>query len=533
MALLTLIFGRLGIPLAPHKTVGPTTTLEFLGIELDTIKMEARLPLVKLNRLLDLLDEFLLRRSCTKRQLLSLLGHLNFACRVVPPGRTFMSRLIELSKGIQKLHHHVGISSESKQDICMWKEFLSGWNGISLFLDRYLTPAPDMQLFTDASGIGHGGYFRGYWFHERWATNLRLDHDKTLSSTISASHTLPDSLSRDVRLNQAVDTCQRASLGIRTVGSYATGVRTWCVLQFAAMFKITGQSTTYPVISENILVYFVTHCATYLHLKFSTIKVYLAGIRNHYLLGSHSNPLVTSQGLNLLRLQYVLRGIRRLQGSATRPRLPITFDLLKRLCLLLRSGVYGPYFDLLLEAAFLLAFFGFLQCSEFTSLSQSFNPQVGLCVKDIKTLGNSRSVDALVVTIKSSKTDQFRRGFELRLYPTGSAFCPVSSLHRFLLVRHKMGAAPHKPLFMLPERVPLDRAHFTNSLRFLLTRLGFKAHLFAGHSFRIGAATTAASVHLPDHLIQTMGRWSSNCYRTYIRTPEQLLQSAFKTLASV
>nr|XP_006816894.1 PREDICTED: uncharacterized protein LOC102802474 [Saccoglossus kowalevskii] len=181
MALLTLIFGRLGIPLAPHKTVGPTTTLEFLGIELDTIKMEARLPLVKLNCLLDLLDEFLLRRSCTKRQLLSLLGHLNFACRVVPLGRTFISRLIKISKGIQKLHHHVGISSESKQDICMWKEFLSGWNGISLFLDRYLTPAPDMQLFTDASGIGHGGYFRGYWFHERWATNLRLDHDKTLS----------------------------------------------------------------------------------------------------------------------------------------------------------------------------------------------------------------------------------------------------------------------------------------------------------------------------------------------------------------
>ena len=39
----------LGIPMAPEKTVGPSTTLAFAGIELDTVLMEARLPQEKLD----------------------------------------------------------------------------------------------------------------------------------------------------------------------------------------------------------------------------------------------------------------------------------------------------------------------------------------------------------------------------------------------------------------------------------------------------------------------------------------------------
>jgi hypothetical protein len=38
--------------------------------------------------------------SCTKRELLQLLGHMNFATRVVIPGRSFTSYLIELSTSV-------------------------------------------------------------------------------------------------------------------------------------------------------------------------------------------------------------------------------------------------------------------------------------------------------------------------------------------------------------------------------------------------------------------------------------------------
>ena len=44
--------------MAPEKTVGPSTTLAFAGIEMDTVFMVARLPHEKLDKCQDLLSTF-------------------------------------------------------------------------------------------------------------------------------------------------------------------------------------------------------------------------------------------------------------------------------------------------------------------------------------------------------------------------------------------------------------------------------------------------------------------------------------------
>jgi hypothetical protein len=182
MALLTMIFNKLRVPLSPSKTVGPTQVLEYLGIILDTLRMEARLPIDKLQRLIALIDSFLARSKCTKRELLSLLGHLNFACRVVIPGRTFISRLLVAATKVSELYHHVYLDSECKADMLMWKHFLDNWNGISLFLDDKFTMAGDMELFTDASGkYGIGGYFHGEWFASTWPIDPEYSADLSVS----------------------------------------------------------------------------------------------------------------------------------------------------------------------------------------------------------------------------------------------------------------------------------------------------------------------------------------------------------------
>ena len=76
------------MPIAAHKTEGPTKCLVFLGIEIDTIG--------KPERLQSILRQWGDRRVCTRKELESLVGLLNHACKVVRAGRSFLRRMIDL-----------------------------------------------------------------------------------------------------------------------------------------------------------------------------------------------------------------------------------------------------------------------------------------------------------------------------------------------------------------------------------------------------------------------------------------------------
>lgn len=67
--------------------------VEFLGIELDSEAMEARLPLAKLQRARRLVAAATRARSISHRDLEILVGFLSFCARVVVPGRAFLSTL--------------------------------------------------------------------------------------------------------------------------------------------------------------------------------------------------------------------------------------------------------------------------------------------------------------------------------------------------------------------------------------------------------------------------------------------------------
>ena len=84
-----LTFKNLGVPISPGKTVGPATELEFLGIILDSQKAEARLPCDKLERLQGELTKWSKRKRATLVELQSLIGTLNFACKVIPQEELF------------------------------------------------------------------------------------------------------------------------------------------------------------------------------------------------------------------------------------------------------------------------------------------------------------------------------------------------------------------------------------------------------------------------------------------------------------
>ena len=89
------IFDDVGAPMH-HKTEGPSTVLTFLGIQVDTSFSQLSLPLEKVTILQEILSRWLGRKSCTKKELQILLGHLSHAATVIQQGRIFLRMLFSL-----------------------------------------------------------------------------------------------------------------------------------------------------------------------------------------------------------------------------------------------------------------------------------------------------------------------------------------------------------------------------------------------------------------------------------------------------
>ena len=152
---------RIPLPGSSHcRRKDSRPNLTFLGIELDSVQKVARLPQDKVDDIRSRLLAFRQRKSCRLRELEQLLGKLNFASRVITPGRTFMRRLYDATLNVSKPYHRIRLSPECHLDLFWWSHLLDGWNGKSFFLDLQETLASDILIESDASGaIGHGAVY--------------------------------------------------------------------------------------------------------------------------------------------------------------------------------------------------------------------------------------------------------------------------------------------------------------------------------------------------------------------------------------
>ena len=125
----------------------------------------------------------------------------------------------------------------------------------------------------------------------------------------------------------------------------------------------------------------------------------------------------------------------------------------------------------------------------------------------------------LRVQLKQSKTDPFRLGINIFLGCSNSDLCLISVILSYLSLR----GMDQGPLFQFADGRPLTRDRLVFQLRKLLEEVGIRSGQFAGHSFRIGAATTAAAMGVEDSMIKILGRWESSAYLRYLKVPRQSL----------
>jgi len=275
--------------------------------------------------------------------------------------------------------------------------------------------------------------------------------------------------------------------------------------------------------SESVLCYFVAHLANS-SLKHCSIKSYLSAVRFLHIAEGFSDPFEP----HLNRLQYTLRGIKRIEaenGGENRERLPVGPNTLRCIRAVWDQESSDPD-KIMLWAACCLGFFGFLRAGEFTvPADNSFDSEVHLCFSDV-AVDNPAQPQVIQITIKQSKTDPFRKGIKLYLGKTSSDLCPVVSLLNYLVIR---GNKPG-PLFIFKDGRLLTRQRLVQALRGALQTAGIDQSKYCGHSFRIGAATTAAEKGIEDSIIKTLGRWNSIAYLQYVKIPREQLASYSKLL---
>ena len=254
-------------------------------------------------------------------------------------------------------------------------------------------------------------------------------------------------------------------------------------------FCVDSQLNPLPL-SEHTILLFITHLGLD-GLSLSTMKSYISAIRNMLI-----NNGLPNVNFYTPKVTLVLRGIKRWKAStgySPNPRLAITPYILLKL-----KQVWGscPISNdcHMLWAAMCVAFFGFLCCAEFTvPASSSFDPSRHLTLRDIDP-SISTPVTTITICVKHSKTNQFGKGVDIHLARTGDPLCPVSALLDYLSIRGSRDG----PLFLTSAGKPLYREVLVEWLRSALSSCSFNPNLYCGHSFRIGAATTALKAGISD-----------------------------------
>ena len=276
--------------------------------------------------------------------------------------------------------------------------------------------------------------------------------------------------------------------------------------------------------SEHQLCQFISFLATQ-ELCHNTIKSYLAAIRHLHIAEGFGDPHIN----NMAKLEQVLKGIKSVQckSPARRLRLPILPDHLAKMRRVWRKD-NDSFNGKMLWAAASLCFLGFFRAGEITIPSDSsFDEGAHLCFGDV-SVNSVQCPQIIRVHLKASKTDPFRVGIDIFVGKTENELCPVTAVLSYMVAR---GAGPG-PFFRFQDGKPLTRMRFVSKVKDSLTVAGVDCAAYSGHSFRSGAATTAAKQGISDATIKMLGRWKSSAYQLYIKTPRAHLAAYSRNLGS-
>lgn len=289
-------------------------------------------------------------------------------------------------------------------------------------------------------------------------------------------------------------------IDVSTAKTYGSALNSY--LNFVKIHKFSVEPTI-----DTLSFYIVFMCD---HIRPKSVASYLSGICNQLEPYFENIRKVRKSSM----VERTLRGCLKSKGATVRRKAALATDDVRRI--LEGTTDNKSHNTLLFRAMLVTGFCGLMRLGE-------------LALQNDASLDNYRKVtrrssaqisgtDSYSFTLRAHKADAFFEGNKIIISSKQFQFDPVPTFVEYMQCRddkHPMLS----PLW-LDEKGEVPRQ------KFFINRLEkFCGPDIAGQSLRAGGATTLAMMGTPPHLIQAIGRWSSDAYKIYIRRHPALIQA--------
>lgn len=162
----------------------------------------------------------------------------------------------------------------------------------------------------------------------------------------------------------------------------------------------------------------------------------------------------------------------------------------------------------------LVAFWGMMRLAEVTYDRREGQPAWLNSILNRDVVQSTTSSNSITLIVRGAKTAKAGEAQTVLLNAQPNVLCPVQAIRRRLVSME----SPDNGLFSYKLR---SRVNLTRSALVRLCARVWLAHGWlglSGHSFRVGGASFRAALGVPHQEIRNLGRWTSDCYKLYLRT---------------
>jgi hypothetical protein len=244
------------------------------------------------------------------------------------------------------------------------------------------------------------------------------------------------------------------------------------------------------------------------HIKPTSVKSYLSGICNQLETFYPSIREIRTHKI----VTKTLTGCTKLRASATSRKRPLTREELITVQLKFTQPSHD---DNLFLAILFTSFHGLMRLGENTWPDKRALQDYRKVIMRSTVTSSDRSFGFL---LPSHKADRLFEGNHILIHATNAGDDPVHIFSTYLHSRDLLFPMNPELWFRSDGSIPTRRWFMQRLTLLFPDNVG-------GHSLRAGGATSYALAGIPPHLIQAMGRWSSDAFQIYIRQHPALLAS--------